>query len=125
MLPYDVLSPHAQGFINHGEIMESLAWAQAQKNNRDLIRQTMQKAGEKKGLGHREAALLLAGAESGELFELAGKIKREFYGSRVVLFAPLHLSNHCVNGCVYCPYHAGNSAMPRKKLKQEIGRAHV
>jgi len=125
MLPYDVLSPHAQGFINHGEIMESLAWAEAQKDNRDLIRQTMLKAGEKKGLGHRDAALLLAGAESGELFELAGKIKREFYGSRVVLFAPLYLSNHCVNGCVYCPYHAGNSAMPRKKLSQDEIRGEV
>ena len=105
--------------------MATLAWAEENKGNQALIRRIMKKAGERKGLGHREASLLLAGGDSAELFALAGQIKREFYGSRVVLFAPLYLSNYCVNGCVYCPYHLGNKDMPRKKLSQEEIRREV
>ena len=105
--------------------MASIAWAEEHKDNHELIRRIMLKANEKKGLGHREAALLLAGADSCELFGLAGKIKQEFYGSRVVLFAPLYLSNYCVNGCVYCPYNASNETMPRKKLSQDEIRSEV
>jgi len=122
---YNVKSLNAREFISHAEIMATLAWAEESKGNRALIRQIMKKASEKKGLDHREASLLLAGGESAELFALAGRLKQEFYGSRVVLFAPLYLSNHCVNGCVYCPYHLGNREMPRKKLTQEEIRREV
>jgi 2-iminoacetate synthase len=96
-----------------------LAWAEKNKHNSDLINNIIRKAAEKKGLGHREAALLLLHGGSSEIFALAREIKREFYGERVVLFAPLYLSNYCVNGCLYCPYNAKNSAMPRRKLTQE------
>ena len=122
---YNVKSPDAREFISHGEITATLAWVEENKGNPALIRQIMNKAGEKKGLGHREASLLLAGGESAALFALAGEIKRDFYGSRVVLFAPLYLSNYCVNGCVYCPYHLGNREMPRRKLTQEEIRREV
>jgi len=125
MLQYDVKSPHAREFISHEEIMRSLAWAEINKNNRGLISQIMEKAAEKKGLGHKEASLLLAGGESSELFTLAGEIKREFYGSRIVLFAPLYLSNYCVNGCLYCPYNIKNENMTRKKLTQDEIRREV
>jgi 2-iminoacetate synthase len=105
--------------------MAAVAWAEENKNNSELLNQIIRKAAEKKGLGHREAALLLIGGESEKLFEIAREIKREFYGERVVLFAPLYLSNHCVNGCLYCPYNAKNSAMPRKKLSQDEIRREV
>ena len=122
---YDVKSSNAREFISHEEIMATLAWAQENKNNDELISHIMQKAAEKKGLHHREAVLLLLGGESGKIFEIAREIKRSFYGDRVVLFAPLYLSNHCVNGCVYCPFNAGNTEMPRKKLSQDEIRREV
>jgi len=122
---YDVKSTHAREFISHEEVTATLAWTDENKDNKELIRQIMKKAAEKKGLGHREASLLLAGGNSDELFALAGKIKQEFYGSRVVLFAPLYLSNYCVNGCVYCPYNIKNESMARKKLTQDEIRREV
>ncbi|MCL2638356.1 MAG: [FeFe] hydrogenase H-cluster radical SAM maturase HydG [Oscillospiraceae bacterium] len=122
---YNAKSPSAREFINHDEIMSTLAWARENKNNSELINQILQKASEKKGLGHREAALLLLSGNTDEIFALAREIKREFYGERVVLFAPLYLSNYCVNGCVYCPFNAGNSTMPRRKLTQEEIRREV
>ena len=105
--------------VNHNKIMSSLKWADENKNNKELITQIMEKAKERKGLNHREALLLLTAGAEYELFALARQLKAEFYGSRIVLFAPLYLSNHCVNGCVYCPYHASNKTMARKKLSQE------
>jgi 2-iminoacetate synthase len=111
--------------VNHDEVTAALAWVEENKNNSELISSIIRKAEEKKGLLHREAALLFAGGESEKLFEIAREIKRDFYGDRVVLFAPLYLSNYCVNGCVYCPFNAGNSAMPRKKLTQDEIRREV
>jgi len=111
--------------VNHDEVMQTLAWADENKNNQRLIHDLMHKAAERKGLSYREASLLLAGAGSDELFGLAGEIKQEFYGNRVVLFAPLYLSNYCVNGCVYCPYNHGNVNMPRRKLTQDEIRREV
>jgi len=103
--------------------MSTLAWADENKNNKTLIAQIMEKAQARKGLNHREALLLLTAGEQDALFALAKELKAEFYGSRIVLFAPLYLSNHCVNGCVYCPYHAESKTMTRKKLSQaEIQR---
>ena len=124
-MPYNMKSLKAEEFINHEEIIATLEWADENKDNQDLIAQIMRKAAEKKGLNHREASLLLAAGQSEELFALARKIKAEFYGSRIVLFAPLYLSNHCVNGCVYCPYQISNKAMPRKKLSQDEIRREV
>lgn len=122
---YDIKSQDARGFINDGEIKATLEWAEENKDNHGLIEQIMQKAAQKKGLEHREASLLLKGGESSELFALADKIKREFYGNRIVLFAPLYLSNYCVNGCVYCPYNSRNESMSRKKLTQDEIRREV
>jgi 2-iminoacetate synthase len=122
---YDVNSPNARDFISHEEVTRTLAWVGENKDNKALIREVLVEAERRKGLSHREASLLLAGAESAELFGLAGRIKQEFYGSRVVLFAPLYLSNYCVNGCLYCPYNLNNTAMPRRKLSQEEIRREV
>lgn len=125
---YDVKSPNAIDFINHEEIMKALEWADENKNNIKLIDDIIQKAKEKKGLTHREALLLLdctVEEKNDEIFLLAKQIKKDFYGNRIVLFAPLYLSNYCVNGCVYCPYHYTNKNIRRKKLSQDDIRREV
>jgi len=119
---YDVMSPRAEEFINHEEIMETLAFAGANKRNRGLIDEILDKARLKKGLFHREAAVLLdceLEDKNQEIYSLAEQLKKDIYGNRIVLFAPLYLSNYCVNGCVYCPYHKTNTHIARKKLSQE------
>ena len=118
-MPYDVKSKNAADFINHDEIIATLAWAEENASNHGLINEIMQKARDKKGLNHREATLLLTAGQETEVFTLARQIKQDLYGRRIVLFAPLYLSNYCVNGCVYCPYRASNEKMTRKKLSQD------
>lgn len=125
---YDVKSMKAEEFISDQEIRETLAYAEENKNNFELIEQILAKAGEHKGLNHREASVLLACEDQGvvrKLYDLAEEIKKEYYGNRIVLFAPLYLSNYCVNGCVYCPYHMKNKHIARKKLTQEEIKAEV
>lgn len=112
----------AEEFISHDEIMESLKYADANKDNVELIDSIIEKAKLRKGLDHREASVLLAcdiPEKIAEIYNLAEQIKKDFYGNRIVMFAPLYLSNYCVNGCVYCPYHMKNKNIPRKKLNQE------
>ena len=125
---YNVNSPHAEDFIDDAEILETLDYAQKHKSDRALIESLLEKAALYKGLSHREAAVLLE-CDIPDLNEkmksLAREIKQKFYGNRVVLFAPLYLSNYCINGCTYCPYHAKNKHIPRKKLTQEEIRAEV
>jgi len=116
---YNVNSMKAREFIDHEEIMASIEWVKENKNNQNLIGQLMRKAAENKGLNHREAALVLEAGDKEEIFSLAKRIKETFYGNRIVLFAPLYLSNYCTNGCLYCPYHSQNKTMPRKKLSQD------
>lgn len=119
---YDVKSSKAEEFINHEEILETLKFAEENKNNRQLIELLIEKAAMCKGLDHREALLLLEcdiPDLNDKIFKLAKKIKEKFYGNRIVMFAPLYLSNYCVNGCVYCPYHKENEHIARKKLTQE------
>ena len=128
MSMYDPKSLHAEEFINDAEILESLDWAEKNKNNKELVGQILEKAKECHGLSHREASVLLAcelPEENEKIFALAEQIKKDFYGNRIVLFAPLYLSNYCVNGCVYCPYHGQNKHIPRKKLTQEEVRREV
>ncbi len=125
---YDPRSKIAEEFIADEEIQATLAWAQENKSNRELINSILDKAETFKGLTHREAAVLLDCdiPECNErIFGLAKKIKEHIYGNRIVLFAPLYLSNHCINGCVYCPYHAKNKTIVRKKLTQEQIRQEV
>ena len=125
---YDRKSMKADDFINHDEIMETLSYAEANKDNRALIESLIEKAKKRKGLEHREAAVLLDCTIpdlTEEIFRLANEIKNDFYGNRIVMFAPLYLSNYCVNGCVYCPYHAKNKHIPRKKLTQDEIRQEV
>ena len=109
---YDPKSSKAEEFITHEEILESLEYAKANKHNKELIKEILDKANKAKGLTHREAALLLE-CEDKELIEkmfiLAEDLKKRFYGNRIVMFAPLYLSNYCVNGCIYCPYNAKNN----------------
>lgn len=125
---YNVNSPHAEDFIDDAEILETLDYAQKHKSDRALIESLLEKAALCKGLSHREAAVLLE-CDIPDLNEkmksLAREIKQKFYGNRVVLFAPLYLSNYCINGCTYCPYHAKNKHIPRKKLTQEEIRDEV
>lgn len=119
---YDPKSMHADEFINHEEVMDSLAEAQKQKNDPARISEIMAKANLKKGLTHREAAVLLLNEDpevTQQLYQLAEEIKKDYYGNRIVIFAPLYLSNYCVNSCTYCPYHAKNKHIARKKLTQE------
>ncbi len=119
---YDVKSLKAEKFINHEEILDTLAYAQANKHNAELIDKIIEKAKLRKGLNHREAAVLLdcdIEEKNQEIYQLAQQMKKDFYGNRIVLFAPLYLSNYCVNGCVYCPYHKKNKHIARKKLTQE------
>ena len=111
MIKYDVRSRKADEFINHGEITDTLKWAEENRENIELVNSILDRAADCGGLTHREAALLLECGDRGaeeRIFSLAGEIKERFYGSRIVMFAPLYLSNYCVNGCVYCPYHGQN-----------------
>lgn len=119
---YDVMSPKAEEFINHQEILDTIEYAKANKSNRELIFSLIERARDCKGLSHREAAVLLECdiPEANEAMEkLAMEIKQKLYGNRIVMFAPLYLSNYCVNGCTYCPYHHHNTHIRRKKLTQE------
>ncbi len=119
---YDPKSKNAVEFIDDTEILESIAYAQANKNNRALIDSILEKARSCRGLSHREAAVLLECElpdENEKMFQLAMELKQKLYGNRIVMFAPLYLSNYCVNGCTYCPYHYKNRHIARKKLTQE------
>ena len=125
---YNPASRQAEEFINHEEILASIQYAQENKNNRKLIEGLLEKAEDLKGLSHREALVLLECEEpdlADRMFQLAREIKRKFYGNRIVMFAPLYLSNYCVNGCIYCPYHLKNRHIARKKLTQEEIRREV
>ncbi len=136
MAEYNVKSMKAEEFINDAEILETIEYAEKNKSNVELINSILEKARPKKdgnglhceGLSHREAAVLLAcdiPEKNEEMFRLAEEIKLAFYGNRIVMFAPLYLSNYCVNGCVYCPYHYKNKHICRKKLTQEEVRKEV
>ena len=136
MAHYDPKSLKAEDFINDEEIQATLAYAEANKNNVALIDEILEKARPKKngngvtcaGLTHREASVLLAceiPEKIEKMYEIAEEIKLAFYGNRIVIFAPLYLSNYCVNGCLYCPYHLKNKTIPRKKLTQEEIKAEV
>lgn len=119
---YDPKSSKAEEFINHEEILESLEYAKQNKYNKELIEGILDKANRAKGLTHKEAALLLECEDEvliQRMFTLAEDLKKRFYGNRIVMFAPLYLSNYCINGCVYCPYHLKNKDIARKKLTQE------
>ena len=128
MIKYDPKSLKAEEFINDSEINETLKYADENKDNFELIDSIIEKAKLRKGLDHREASVLLACEDEGklkEIYALAEQIKKDFYGDRIEMFAPLYLSNYCVNGCVYCPYHAQNKHICRKKLTQEEVKAEV
>ena len=119
---YDVNSKHPDDFINHQEILETLAFAEENRHNEVLITEIIEKAKKRKGLSHREAAVLLdcdIEEKNQEIYRLAEQIKKDFYGNRIVMFAPLYLSNYCINGCTYCPYHSKNKHIARKQLSQE------
>ncbi|MBQ2288226.1 MAG: [Lachnospiraceae bacterium] len=125
---YDVKSLKAEEFINDEEILDSLAFAKEHKNDRELIEAILKKAEDMQGISHREAAVLLECElpdVTEHIYDLAKRIKDRFYGNRIVMFAPLYLSNYCVNGCVYCPYHYKNKHIARKKLTQEEIRKEV
>ena len=125
---YDPKSSVATDFIDHGEILSSMEYAAANAADRSLVESILHKGALGKGLTHREAAVLRE-CEDPELCrrmkELARDIKQRFYGNRIVMFAPLYLSNYCVNSCVYCPYHVKNRTIPRRRLTQEEIRREV
>ena len=125
---YDVNSTHPDEFIDHEEIMETLAFAEENRHNETLIDEILEKARKRKGPSHRDAAVLLdcdIEEKNQEIYRLAEQIKKDFYGNRIVMFAPLYLSNYCINGCTYCPYHLKNKHIPRKQLSQEEIRREV
>lgn len=125
---YKKTSHNADEFINHEEILDTLEEAEKNKNNKDLVEKILAKAKKAQGISHREAAILLLNDDdqvTQEMKNIARSIKKKFYGNRIVLFAPLYLSNYCINHCVYCPYHAKNKNIVRKKLSQEDIRQEV
>ena len=125
---YNPKSLKAEEFICHEEVEETLAYAEANKENIELIDSIIEKAKLRKGLNHREASVLLAceiPEKIQEIYDLAEQIKKDFYGNRIVMFAPLYLSNYCVNQCVYCPYHLKNKHITRKKLTQDEVKQEV
>ncbi len=135
-MTYNPSSRVAEEFINHEEILDTLRYAEENKNNIELIDAILEKARPRKteegttcaGLTHREASVLLAceiPEKIEKMYQIAEEIKLAFYGKRIVMFAPLYLSNYCVNGCRYCPYHITNKTIPRKKLTQEEVKAEV
>lgn len=127
-MDYNIKGTHAGEFINHNEILDTLSAADSDARKPEVIEQILRKAAEGRGLDHRQASVLLASDDAkvwNRVFETARDLKHRFYGRRIVLFAPLYLSNYCVNGCLYCPYHAKNRSIPRKKLTQEEIRAEV
>ena len=128
MIKYQVNSPRADEFIHDGEIMATLEYAKEHRNDKAMVDEILARAAERKGLSHREAAVLLESDDPEiveRIFKLAREIKNHIYGNRIVMFAPLYLSNYCINGCVYCPYHAKNKTIPRRKLTQEEIRREV
>lgn len=125
---YNPKSMRAEEFISDEEILETLKYAEKNNKNTELIDKILEKAAERKGLSHREASVLLVCQDeerNQKILELARQIKKDFYGNRIVMFAPLYLSNYCVNGCVYCPYHLKNKHIARKKLTQDEIRKEV
>ena len=125
---YNPKSLKAEEFIDHQEILDTLKYADENKVNLELVESLLEKAKQLKGLTHREASVLLACEDeerTKRMFDLAEQIKKDFYGNRIVMFAPLYLSNYCVNGCVYCPYHLKNKHICRKKLTQDEIRREV
>ena len=125
---YNPKSTNANEFIDNEEILKTLEYAKEHKNDRELIEKILQKAEKVKGIDHREASVLLECEEEDlneKIYDLAKRIKLQLYGNRIVMFAPLYLSNYCVNGCTYCPYHYGNKEIHRKKLTQEEIRQEV
>lgn len=125
---YNPNSMKAEEFINHQEILDTLEYSDAHKNDRELILQILEKAKKRKGLSHRDASVLLMCEDEAlnqQIYSLAEQIKKDFYGNRIVIFAPLYLSNYCVNQCVYCPYHLKNTHIARKKLTQDEIRKEV
>ncbi len=125
---YNPKSSKAEEFISDEEVLSTLEYAEKNKNNAELIDSIIEKARFRKGLSHREAAVLLdceLEEKNGEIYALAEQIKKDFYGNRIVMFAPLYLSNYCVNGCVYCPYHLKNKHITRKKMTQDEIRREV
>lgn len=127
-IKYDVKSEHAAEFIHDGEIRATLEYGREHRNDRALIEEILAKAEEGMGISHREAAVLIEVEDKDieeRIFDIARRLKERIYGNRIVMFAPLYLSNYCVNGCVYCPYHAKNRTIPRRKLTQEEIRREV
>lgn len=125
---YNPKSAQAEEFIAHEEVLSTLEYAEKNKNNLELIDRIIAKAKLRQGLSHREAAVLLDcenEEKNREIYALAEQIKKDFYGNRIVMFAPLYLSNYCINGCLYCPYHLKNKHIPRKKMTQEEIRREV
>ena len=128
MIKYQIDSPRAEEFIHEGEILATLEYASSHRNDKALVDEILKKAALRQGLSHREAAVLLESDDPEiveRIFALAREIKEHIYGNRIVMFAPLYLSNYCINGCVYCPYHAKNRTIPRRKLTQEEIRREV
>lgn len=125
---YNPNSMKAEEFINHQEILDTLEYSDAHKDDRELILRILEKAKKRKGLSHRDASVLLMCEDeelNQQIYSLAEQIKKDFYGNRIVIFAPLYLSNYCVNQCVYCPYHLKNTHIARKKLTQDEIRKEV
>ena len=127
-IAYNAKSERAEEFIHDGEIRSTLEYAREHRDDKMLIEEILTKAEQSKGISHREAAVLIEVSDKEveeRMYDIARRLKERIYGNRIVMFAPLYLSNYCVNGCVYCPYHAKNKHIPRRRLTQEEIRREV
>lgn len=109
-------------FIDDKEILWSLEEAKVKAGEKACVRSILEKARECKGLTHREAAVLLEVSDPEiieEIYQSAKVIKEKIYGNRIVLFAPLYISNYCVNNCEYCAYKHTNQDLVRRKLRMD------
>ena len=125
---YAVKSAHAAEFIHDGELRATVEYAREHRDDKTLIEEILTKAEQGKGISHREAAILIEVRDKEleeRMYSIARRLKERIYGNRIVMFAPLYLSNHCINGCTYCPYHAQNKHIPRRRLTQEEIRREV
>ncbi|AQW25421.1 [FeFe] hydrogenase H-cluster radical SAM maturase HydG [Clostridium perfringens] len=113
---------NALDFIKDDEINSLIAKGKELVSDKELVREIIEKSKSAEGLTHEETAVLLNLEDKElieEMFKAARQVKEKLYGKRLVVFAPLYVSNYCVNNCTYCGYKHCNDELKRKKLNKE------
>lgn len=109
-------------FLDENIINQIISDAEKKSENSEIVREILKKAEKAEGITDEEAAILLSIKDENlleEMYTVSKKIKEKIYGKRIVMFAPLYISNYCVNNCRYCGYKHCNDELFRKKLNSE------